>query len=115
MFNQRYQVLLAAVIGIWVFASPWLFVGVAATGLASGMIWNLWIVGALVAILSFAALVSYRPWQEWLAAALGAWLIASPWIFNFSGMTGLTISTVVAGIAVLVLSGVTAVSEPETA
>lgn len=115
MSNQRWQMVLSAVLGVWVIISPWLFLEVASESVSSAASWSLWLSGAAVAVLSLAALVNYRTWQEWVTAALGAWLVASPWIFDFAGMTALTISTVVAGGAVLILSGITAISAPEAA
>lgn len=45
---------------------------------------NTMTVGVLVVALSALELVDLRRWQEWLLLALGAWLVASPWIFGYA-------------------------------
>jgi hypothetical protein len=34
-----------------------------------------------------AALVTFQAWEEWVNAALAAWLIVSPYLLGFSGLT----------------------------
>jgi predicted ferric reductase len=82
--------------------------------LSVGTQWNLWVAGALVVVLSLAAFVSHRPWQEWITALIGAWLVASPWIFGLSASTALTWSTAIAGGALLVLGIWAAIAERQS-
>lgn len=69
-----YQLVFAA----FLFASPWLFAFSAAT---SGT--DDWISAVLVGASSFAALVIFREWEEWINLVLGLWILASPWVLNF--------------------------------
>ena len=117
MNAQRWQVWLSALVGLWVFASPWVLANAASTvaaPLTSGAEWNLWIVGGAVVVLAVAALMSYRAWEEWLSALLGVWLVASPWVFGFSDATAMLWSTLVAGAAVFVLGVWTLITNPGT-
>jgi len=117
MTNQRWQVWLSAAIGLWVFLSPWIFANADSTlaaPLTNGAEWNLWIVGGAVIVLSAIAAVAYQAWEEWIAALLGLWLVASPWIFSFSDATAMTWSVAVSGAAIVVLAAWAAMSNPGT-
>jgi len=68
--------LLAAIL----FASPWLlhFRGDERAD------WSAWVAGLLMAYLSFASLSESKQWEEWATLVLGAWLVAAPWLLNFT-------------------------------
>lgn len=70
-----YILLLAAVL----FASPWLFRltnGIGKVDLLAS--------GAVIAVISLAAIVAYADWEEWANLLLGVWLIGSPWLLGFA-------------------------------
>lgn len=69
-----YNLFLAAVL----FVSPWLF----NLTISQGKV-DLWITSAIIGILSLAAIIAYRDWEEWLNVLMGVWLIASPWLLGF--------------------------------
>ena len=82
------------VLGAFLFVSPWLFVfaeGIVAEGA--------WITGALIALISVAALVAFAEWEEWLNAALGLWIAASPWVLGFPHTAAMRVSV---GIGLLI-------------
>jgi hypothetical protein len=91
-----YNLLLAALL----FVSPWLF---RLTNGAGKM--DLWATGAVIAIISLAAMIAYKDWEEWANVLLGLWLIASPWLLGFAHTRAMHLSTgvgiVVAFLAVL--------------
>lgn len=66
--------------------------------------WNAYLVGAIIAILALATIFAFNAWEELANAALGAWLVISPWIMGFSGHATATNTHVVIGIATLVLA-----------
>src|SRR3546814_8714656 len=68
------------VFGIAMVASPWLL-GYA--GL-EGATMNAVIIGFLVFALSALALTLLDRWEAWINAALGIWLILSPWLLGFA-------------------------------
>lgn len=106
MSEQRWQDWLTTLVGLYVLLTPWIIPHFFPASSASGMVaWNHYAVGVAVAAMGIAALASYQLWEEWVDAVLGAWLIISPWVFGFSGMTALTWNSVIAGIVVLILSG----------
>lgn len=88
------------VLGLWLIASPWIL-SYAAETRPTG---NALIVGILIAGLALLALFKVMAWEEWLSVALGAWLVASPWILGFSGLFTAMWSAVIIGSAVAVLA-----------
>jgi hypothetical protein len=70
-----YNLLLAALL----FASPWLF---RLTNSPGKM--DLWGTGVVIAVISLAAIIAYKDWEEWANLLLGLWLVASPWLFGFA-------------------------------
>jgi len=70
-----YNLLLAALL----FVSPWLFRLTNGSGKM-----DLWATGAVVALISLAAMIAYKDWEEWVNILLGLWLIASPWLLGFA-------------------------------
>ena len=65
------------VLGAFLFVSPWLFAFAYGPARADA-----WLSGLLLMVVSAAALIAFVDWEEWLALALGAWLIASPWVLG---------------------------------
>ena len=45
-----------------------------------------------------------RAWEEWTEGALGVWLVVSPWVLAFDTLQLAMMSTVLTGVAVLVLA-----------
>jgi hypothetical protein len=89
-----YQLVLA----IFLFMSPWLF------AFAHGTLRvDTWVSAALVAVISFVALVAFREWEEWLNCILGLWIAVSPWVLGFQHTKGMFINLVV-GISVVYLA-----------
>ncbi len=70
-----YNLVLAALL----FASPWLFKLTNGTARL-----EFWIGGAAIAAISIGAIVAFASWEEWANLALGAWLVASPWVLGFA-------------------------------
>ena len=99
------------VLGLWVFASPWVLqhtmaAGAETAGAVTGSaMWNLYIVGIAIAVLAAAALFAFQAWEEWINLALGAWLFASPWVLGFSTSVLLMWNAVIVGALVVLLAG----------
>ena len=84
-----YNLLLAAVL----FVSPWLFKLTNSSGRA-----DLWATGAVIAIVSLAAMTAYRDWEEWVNVLLGLWLVASPWVLGFPHTRAMYLSIGIGGL-----------------
>ncbi|WP_024514530.1 SPW repeat protein [Bradyrhizobium sp. Tv2a-2] len=91
-----YNLLLAALL----FVAPWLFRLTNGPGKM-----DLWATGAVIAVISLAAMIAYKDWEEWTNFLLGLWLIVSPWLLGFAHTRAMHLSIgvgiVVAFLAVL--------------
>jgi len=84
------------VIGLGLFFSPWALGFFA----ESPTNWNAWLCGLLIAAVAVVALAIFAEWQEWIAIAVGIWLVLSPWVLQFSSNGNATPLHVIAGILV---------------
>ncbi|QQO13597.1 SPW repeat protein [Bradyrhizobium diazoefficiens] len=78
-----YNLFLASVL----FISPWLFKLTNSQGRI-----DLWVTSAIIGILSLAAIIAYRDWEEWINVLMGVWLIASPWLLGFPNTRAMHLS-----------------------
>jgi hypothetical protein len=78
-----YNLFLAAVL----FISPWIFKLTNSEGKL-----DLWVTSAIIGIVSLAAIIAYRDWEEWINVLMGVWLIASPWLVGFTHTTAMHLS-----------------------
>jgi SPW repeat len=97
------------VLGLWLAVSPW---ALSYAGTATPA-WNAHIVGLIVAVAAIAALAAFQKWEEWVNAALGAWLIVSPFILGFGSLTAALWNQLIVGVVVLVLAAWAAVTETD--
>ena len=54
-------------------------------------------------MLSLAAIIAYRDWEEWINVLMSVWLIASPWLLGFPHTRAMHLS-IGFGIAILLLA-----------
>jgi hypothetical protein len=50
------------------------------------------------AVAAIAALAAFQKWEEWVNAALGAWLIVSPFILGFGSVTAALWNQLIVGV-----------------
>jgi hypothetical protein len=101
MSKLRWQDVASLLLGLWIATSPWVL---GFPGNHYAAMWNAVIVGGVVLVLAAVDIDLPADWEEWLLIALGAWLIASPWMFGFDGNRVGTMSSVASGIAVMTLA-----------
>ena len=97
---KHWQDAVNAVLGGWLILSP-LALGHAEELMPTA---NAMLVGAALIAAALGAILVPRAWEEWTEAALGLWLIASPWILGFSGHAEAMLAAVVTGIAIAALA-----------
>jgi len=97
--KQRWQDKLTFALGAWLFISPMFYT---TPFMLDAMTYNTLIMGAVVMIISGAAIARYQPWEEWLETVFGVWLILSPFIFGFTDMTFAMTNHIVVGIVIVV-------------
>lgn len=100
------------VLAVLLFIAPWAFQftgspGTPEVGDSAGLsaAWNAWISALVVAALAIAALLRFAEWEEWLNAAVGLWLVISPWVLGFAAIPAALWSAVVLGALIAVSSG----------
>jgi hypothetical protein len=103
MVKRRWQDGANLLLGVWLFASPWLIEAVVTHAeteryWGSAAAWNAYLLGA--GLVAFAALAAYMPraWQEAVNTLLGVWLVVSPFVLGFEDMPRMALHTVLVGI-----------------
>jgi hypothetical protein len=84
------------ILGIILFASPWIFSFPAGHESTNAMIG-----GIIIVVLSIAALAAFTVWEEWINLVVGLWLIVSPWVLHFAGTTAMYVSVVIGALVAL--------------
>jgi hypothetical protein len=99
-FTAQWQDVINFLLGIWLVVSPWVLAYADETMAA----WNAAVIGVVIALAATSALVAYQQWEEWIVAALAAWLIVSPYAFGFAAMQAAAWNHLVVGLLVGVLA-----------
>ena len=87
----------AAVFGLFLFASPWLFAYV-----SEKVRIEVWASGAAIAAVSIAAIIAFSDWEEWVNLLLGAWLMISPWVLGFVHTSAMHVSIAIGAMVVFI-------------
>ena len=100
---------LRAMIALWILISPWVLVHLSMAPpsqpqISASALWNFLIVGVVMMVISIAQLMASTVWEGRVNAAIGIWLIVSPWVLGFRSDLALTWNAVVVGILAVVLS-----------
>ena len=99
--SERWQDSLNVVLGVWLILSPWIL-GFSPDQTA---MWNAVLLGAVIALVALGALIDFHKWEEWVDMALGAWLVASPWVLGFAAtLATATWNFVVVGLLAIALA-----------
>jgi hypothetical protein len=64
---------------------------------------NAVVIGFLIILAEVVTLSAFEVWEEWINVALGAWLVASPWVLAITN-TAAKIEFVVVGFLVVALA-----------
>jgi hypothetical protein len=94
-----------ALLGLWMLVSPRVlhFVG----SIQSDAIWNAWVVGAAIILATAGSrfvVEIWSPWQDGTNAALGLWLMVSPWALGFAAHMTARTNSIAVGFLVAVLA-----------
>jgi hypothetical protein len=87
-----------AVLGAFLAVSPWLFdyaYGPARDGAFAS--------GVLLTLVSLLAIAAFREWEEWVNLLIGCWIVASPWVLDFTHRSATHIAVLI-GTAVTMLA-----------
>lgn len=97
---KHWQDPLNLILGLWMAASPWILPYSAELYPTLNAV----IIGGLISVLALSELYKVMAWEEWTSVALGVWLVISPWILGFSGITMAMWNAVAVGVVVAVLA-----------
>lgn len=105
--SNRWQDWATTILAIWLFISPWVLnfggsgqggtvgapgapgagaAGGAATAALGNAVWNAWILGVIIFLVSVSALSRMEFWQERINAVLGIWVFIAPWVLGFTAL-----------------------------
>lgn len=105
MKPRRWQDHIVFIIGLWLIVSPWTFGAYGSDSLPAGVpAWNFFLCGLIVAALGGAAYASYDFWEEWVDILLGGWLVAAPWVLQFTEHALFTWNALITGLLLIVLA-----------
>lgn len=79
--HRSWEDWLGMLVGVLIGLSPWLSGQMG----SQAMMFNAVVVGAMVFVLGELEAADLHRWQEGGEIALGSWLVASPFIFSYSG------------------------------
>ena len=91
----RWQEWINMALGLWLFVSP--FFGFGSVNGAAAV--NGYVFGAIIIMLSGAALFLSQVWEEWINMAIGVWLFVAPFVLGFSDMHGVMLNQMDVGLA----------------
>lgn len=89
-----------SLLGLWFVLSPW----VVGYHDMSGAVATAIVLGVLMIIASFGAMMIPKAWEEWSQVVLGVLMIIAPWVVQFSSATDAMRTSVITGIVTLVLA-----------
>ena len=89
-----------SLLGLWFVLSPW----VVGYQDMSGAVATAIVLGVLMIIASFGAMMIPKAWEEWSQVVLGVLMIIAPWVVQFSSATDAMRTSVITGIVTLVLA-----------
>ena len=92
---RRWQDYSNLLLGIWLFASPWVL-GYTATVAAA----NAHVMGIVIVMVALLAAHVPKAWEEAINTVSGMWLVLSPFLLGFSHMSRVSLHAVVIGIMV---------------
>ncbi len=105
MYKERWQPILALILGAYIIASPWLIpYFLADAKLALEPAWSHYFAGLAIVIVAVFAIMSFGLWTAWLEALLGLWIIIAPWLLGFSSLPFFTWSSVIVGLVLIAIS-----------
>jgi len=101
MTSKRWQDWTNGILGLWMFASPWILGFAAGNGPAAR---SAWILGLAIILFAGIAVYMYKTWEEALNIILGLCLVASPWALKYTDQVRPMTNSVVIGLLVTIFA-----------
>lgn len=107
--SKRWQDQVILLIGVWLFASPWVFGYDSSSASAT----NAYATGLVMAVLAVFDLYKTYMWAVLLNVVVGIWTAVSPWLIEITYDRAMTASLLLSGMATVVLGLWELRSDPE--
>ena len=107
--KRRWQDQVILLLGLWLFISPF----VLGYDSSSAIAMNVFIFGALIALMAAFDLYKTHAWAVVINLLAGLWVAVSPWVDTLADRSSLMINNVIVGAAVVVLALWELRSDPE--
>jgi len=103
MKMNRWQHWVIALLGLWMLISHLIL---HYPGFHSGLLWNTWMVGLAIILVSAGRFIAEipEPSQDMAHAVLGLWLLSSPWVLGFASHMTARNNSIIVGFVVFVMS-----------
>lgn len=88
-------------LGVWLIVAPIVGVG----HIDDVAAWNSYLTGAFVVVLSAAAIVRVRSWEEYTNLLVGLWLVAAPFSLHFADQGDAMWNQMIVGAVISIASG----------
>lgn len=95
--GTRFQDYANFVLGVLLFISPWAL-GYSDHEMAARTAWS---GGLIIGILSFAAIIKFAEWEEWINLLVGLAVMASPYVIGFGNVMHAVLAHYVIGVLVV--------------
>lgn len=106
MGNRPFQDWITLAIGVLLAVVPLAVALPAPEGTSTmPLVLNFLVSGAAAIVLALAALFAFQRWEEWLGVAVGLWLIASPWVLDFTYAQDAVWAAVLGGGVIVAMGG----------
>lgn len=96
MKKQRWQDWTNVLLGAYLVLLPFFGIGVIG-GVAAT---NSFVVGTAVVLFALAAITRLEVWEEYTNVVLGLWLVAAPFVLNFTNLADSTWNQVIVGVLI---------------
>lgn len=96
---KHWQDVVSIVVGLWLIASPWVL-GIREPLQAIG---DMVVIGVILVAFAVTEMFLPESWEEWSEVVLGAWLVGSPWILEFTNVPLAMRNVIVCGAIVAIL------------
>lgn len=97
---KHWQDVVSVAVGLWLIASPWAL-GIHGPLAAQG---NFVVLGVVLLGFVLTEFFIQESWEEWSELVIGLWLIASPWVLEFTGVGAAMENAIACGVILVVLA-----------
>lgn len=107
MKKGEWQNWINLILGAGLFIMPWSLDHKLLVTNAKLINYNFWATGLILFFSASLAIKDLKLWEEWVNIILGIWIMLSPWVLGYVTESGLMLNSIILGLAISVLAGMT--------